>query len=585
MGMEIGSPLEFAKAMPLIRSAADGLSFAHPNMQAQFAWLSSLPIAAAVCRQDANMIERIASNKQFDSLVVNNEREHGIDPSTFASRIMALVEHDRDSHFECWQSKDPVSLRELEINIARFGDSRDLFLITLLDRTAEAKSRQSLRREMLSDSLTGFWNRTGFEEEIESAIKSLSALNKNSGSTSHYAIILIDLARFSRINESVGALAGDELIITVARRLNARIRSNEILCRMGGNEFAVFVNLNSDKTPVEPIAQRLMEAFAHPCNLSDLEIQMECAVAAATGDVESDDPTETLRQAQIALKRAKSSKRFELYSAGGLETVKHRFSIETDLRYALQRGELELYYQPLVDLDTGVLSGFEALARWQHADHGFVSPVEFIPVAEECGLIVPLGRWALEEAARTVAEWDKRAGRELPVKVSVNMSAIQLQRDDVPEAVAGALKAARISGERLTIELTESAFLADPDGGKRTLEALKALNTNLAMDDFGTGYSNLAYLQQLPIDVLKIDRSFVTDMLADKDKRAIVRTILSLARALGMKTTAEGIETLETSSVLKRLGCSIGQGYYFARPLTAEAAYDFLSSNSALATS
>jgi EAL domain-containing protein (putative c-di-GMP-specific phosphodiesterase class I) len=165
------------------------------------------------------------------------------------------------------------------------------------------------------------------------------------------------------------------------------------------------------------------------------------------------------------------------------------------------------------------------------------------------------------------------------------MSAIQLQRDDVPETVAGALRAAGISGERLTIELTESAFVSDPSGGKRTLEALKALNTNLAMDDFGTGYSNLAYLQQLPIDVLKIDRSFITDMLIDKDKRAIVRTILSLARALGMKTTAEGIETIETSSVLKRLGCSNGQGYYFARPLDAEAAYTFLVSKSAPATS
>ncbi len=582
--MEIGSPLEFAKAMPLIRSAADDLSFAQPNLQAQFAWLASLPIAAAVFRHDGKTLARVSSNKQFDSLVLSNEREGGLDPSTFFSRIMAMAEHDRESHFECWQSKDPVSPRELEINIARFGDQRNLYLITLLDRTAEANSRQNLRREMLSDSLTGFWNRTGFEEEIESAIKDLSSVKKASGSTSHFAIILIDLVRFSRINESVGAMAGDELIITVARRLNARIRSNEILCRMGGNEFAVFVHLSDDQANVEPIAHRLMEAFTDPCNLSNLEIQMECAVAAAIGDVEKDDPMDTLRRAQIALKRAKMSARFELYSSGGLETVKQRFSIETDLRHALQRGELQLHYQPLVDLESGVLSGFEALARWQHPDLGFISPVDFIPVAEECGLIVPLGRWALEEAARTVAAWDDRAGQQLPVKISVNMSAIQLQRDDVPAVVEQALRAAGIGGERLTIELTESAFVSDPDGGKRTLEALKALNTNLAMDDFGTGYSNLAYLQQLPIDVLKIDRSFITDMLIDKDKRAIVRTILSLARALGMKTTAEGIETIETSSVLRRLGCSIGQGYYFARPLDSEAAYSFLASKSAPAT-
>jgi c-di-GMP phosphodiesterase Gmr len=582
--MEIGSPLKFAKTQPLIRSLADGLPYALCDLQVNFAWLASLPIAAAVFRQDGKMIQRLESNKQFEMLVLNSVREDGLDSDIFASRIMVMMEHDRESHFECWQSKDAVSLRELEINIARFGDNRDLYLISLLDRTAEANSRQNLRREMLSDSLTGFWNRTGFEEEVDGAMQSLSALNKSNGSSSHYAIILIDLVRFSRINESVGALAGDELIITVARRLKSRVRCNEILGRMGGNEFAVFVKLTDEASQVEPIARRLIEAFAQPCNLSNLEIQMDCAVAAAIGDVECDDPMDTLRQAQIALKRAKSTSHFELYSAGGMETVKQRFSIETDLRRALQRDELELHYQPLVDLETGVLSGFEALARWNHPDLGAISPVDFIPVAEECGLIVPLGRWALEEAARTIAAWDHRAAQILPVKISVNMSAIQLQRDDVAEAVAGALKAAAIGGERLTIELTESAFVADPNGGKRILEALKALNINLAMDDFGTGYSNLAYLQQLPIDVLKIDRSFITDMLIDKDKRAIVRTILSLARALGMKTTAEGIETLETSSVLKRLGCSNGQGYYFARPLTNEAAYTFLTSKSAPAT-
>jgi cyclic di-GMP phosphodiesterase Gmr len=279
---------------------------------------------------------------------------------------------------------------------------------------------------------------------------------------------------------------------------------------------------------------------------------------------------------RLLSKKAKFTKSFELYTPGTVDTARRRFSMETDLRRALQMGELELHYQPLVDLDTGLLSGFEALARWQHADLGAISPVDFIPVAEESGLIVPLGRWALEEAAKTIALWDERLPGQQDFRISVNMSAVQIQRDDVVEAVSSALRGADIAGNRMTLELTESAFINDPDGAKRLLDNLKSLDTNLAMDDFGTGYSNLAYLQQLPIDVLKIDRSFVSEMMVNKDKRAIVRTVLSLARALGMKTTAEGIESSEISEVLRRLGCSVGQGYYFARPMTGDAAYAFL---------
>ena len=205
-------------------------------------------------------------------------------------------------------------------------------------------------------------------------------------------------------------------------------------------------------------------------------------------------------------------------------------------------------------------------------------------MAEESGLIVPLGRWALDQAARTIADWDIRLASVSDFRISVNMSAVQMQRDDVVGAVRSALSDADISGDRMTLELTESAFINDPEGAKQLLNALKSLDTHLAMDDFGTGYSNLAYLQQLPIDVLKIDRSFVSDMMIDKDKRAIVRTVLSLARALGMKTTAEGIESEEISDVLRRLGCSVGQGYYYARPLNADAAYAFLEADRALAT-
>ncbi len=246
------------------------------------------------------------------------------------------------------------------------------------------------------------------------------------------------------------------------------------------------------------------------------------------------------------------------------------------MRRALDNDALSLCFQPICDLATSRITSFEALARWTNEQGEAISPVEFIPVAEESGLIVPLGRWAMDNAARTIADWDRTAGGDCGVSVSVNLSAIQLHRDQIAPMVETALATHGIKGRRLTLELTESALVSDPDRIARTMQALKELGTTLAMDDFGTGYSNLAYLQRLPIDILKIDRSFVTGMLADRDKIAIVRAILSLAQALGMRTTAEGIETNELAQTLAALGCSYGQGFLYARPLPADAAYALL---------
>lgn len=551
-----------------------------PDVHAHFGWLASLPIAGAIFQAQQSALMLVTSNRKFDDLALGLGRESALDIAQLAEVALSMIDEGRETHFQCWRSQDSVTPRELEISVARFGANGEMFLLSMVDRTAEAISRVNLRREMLSDSLTGFCNRTGFEDRVDTAVAHMLT----SGATEPYAIILVDLARFSRVNESVGAVAGDELIITAARRLNARIRSNEILGRLGGNEFALFVPLDCDGHDVSKIAQRLADAFVEPCKLSSFEIQLECAFAAAVGAVGQDHPTDTLRHAQIALKRAKSSKKFELYTAGTVDNARRRFGLETDLRRALDAGELTLRYQPLVDLSTGRVSGFEALARWKHAEMGRISPADFIPVAEECGLIVPLGRWALDEAVRTIRKWDALGTTDGQFGISVNLSAVQLKRDDVVDAVSSALAAADVCGNRITLELTESAFISDPAGTKALLNRLKNLGVCLAMDDFGTGYSNLAYLQQLPIDILKIDRSFVSEMMVDQDKRAIVQTVLSLAHALGMKTTAEGIETAEISQVLKRLGCSVGQGYYFARPMGEDEAYAYLCADRAAAT-
>lgn len=543
----------------------------------QYHWLDSLPIATAIYQFEEKNIGLISQNNAFEMIMQSLSALEKDQMPNICDMIAGMIENEQVHYSKCWQSKEFISYRQLDINIARYNQIENMFIVSFFDKTSEENNRINLRREMMTDSLTGFSNRVGFEEKIEEQI--IEDRKLEISSKQKFAIIILDMARFSLVNQSVGAMAGDELILTIASRLNGCSRGSEFLARLNGNEFALFMQYDGSDDTVKKVADRLKAAFHMPCQLADLEIQVECAVASAVGYAHKDEPMDILRNAQIALKKAKHSKDYELYTSEAKNNVKHRFSLETDLRRAIEGDALTLNYQPLIDLETGKLNGFEALARWNDPDRGFISPVDFIPVAEESGLIIPLGRWALAKAASQLKQWDNQFGSELPVKMSVNMSAVQMVRDDVAYAVDDALRNANISGDRITIELTESAFIEDPDNARKIMESLKSLNTRLAMDDFGTGYSNLAYLQQLPIDVLKIDRSFVTDMMADKDKRSIVSAVLSLANSLGMQTTAEGIETQELSRVLTGLGCSFGQGFYYAKPLDGQRAYQFLSSD------
>jgi EAL domain-containing protein (putative c-di-GMP-specific phosphodiesterase class I) len=315
--------------------------------------------------------------------------------------------------------------------------------------------------------------------------------------------------------------------------------------------------------------------LSSPFRLARFEVGIECAIGVAMVGEEQTSGEEMVRNAQFSLKRAKSTGRVEVHHPGEAACARYKLDLETELRRAIDQGDLRLAYQPIVDLAANRLTGFEALARWTHATRGVIDPGEFIPVAEEAGLIVPLGRWALDSALATLAKWDALAGTTVPLTMNVNVSAIQLARDDVPGVIAAALATHGIDGSRLTIELTESAIVQDPERTTKALQALKALNVKVAMDDFGTGYSSLSYLRRLPIDSLKIDRSFVSGMLADRDKVAIVRAVLSLADALGKTTTAEGVETIELSQTLAALGCSHGQGYFYAAPLAADAAREY----------
>lgn len=556
--------------------AGDDARLLGPSGTAQV--LNMLPVPAAVVEWKGGRFAFEAVNRPFRIAGLGTVADQSPLIRLLGDRIVAFIESDATEQEMSWELGDAVDCRCFRVKIARRASEKasGRCLVTLIDHTSELRTERSLRREMLSDSLTGLPNRAGFAERLEDEIER--------GGAASFAVLVINLDRFSRVNACLGGISGDELLISVARRVKGALRAHDVLARTGGDEFAIQLALDEGASDALHVAKRIQNALTTPFRLSDFEIRVDCSIGIAVGDETVDDAEELIRHAQFAMKRAKKSGRTEIYQTQAFDIARQQFGIETELRRAIDNGALSLNFQPICDLSTGRIVSFEALARWRTESGTVVSPADFIPVAEESGLIVPLGRWAMHEAARTIAQWDAAAGGDCEVNIAVNLSAIQLQRDQIAPMVEAALAANGVEGRRFTLELTESALVTDPDHIARTMHALKALGTTLAMDDFGTGYSNLAYLQKLPIDVLKIDRSFVTGMLADRDKIAIVRAILSLAQALGMRTTAEGVETNELAQTLAALGCSYGQGYLYARPLAADDAYALLPRESSSAT-
>ena len=541
------------------------------------ALLGALPIAAAIIGKADFGLKVISFNERFRDTVelstctaLDWDEADCLKDGPIAELLRQFFDDPVGSGELDFRDGEGVAARFFRLKLAPLPQGEGAMprcLLSLVDRTVEAQAERTLRAEMLRDSLTGLPNRLAFTEKIEQVGEGVTR-------DLHHAVLVVDILRFSRINESMGALAGDELLITFARRLMSALRGGDVLSRTGGNEFGVLVTLRRGVGDALAAADRIQEVLAAPFKISDLEIRVECAIGIALMS-SSQDAEELFRNAQFAVKQAKQVGKPQVYEARQATEARRRFSIETELRRALDKDQLKLFYQPLIDLKSGEVTGFEALARWDHEDRGEISPTEFIPVAEESGLILQLGRWAMHKAADTLAGWDRSAGEPLPLYVGVNLSAIQVARDDIAAVVSSALKASGLTGNRLTLELTESSIVQDPARATRVFDALKSLEATVAMDDFGTGYSSLAYLQRLPIDVLKIDRSFVSGMMVDPDSVAIVRAVLSLADALGMSTTAEGIETVELATTLATLGCASGQGFYFAKPLEAESALDY----------
>ncbi len=541
--------------------------------------LDLLPIPAAIVTFDRGAFHFVAVNKQFRMAGLGAIAADSPVVRLLGSRIRRFLDSE-DTHQQiAWQFGSEVDCRHFHVMLARRAASRrdPICVITLVDQTSELRTEQSLRRAMATDSLTGLPNRAGFSDQLEDAI--------GPDDRDGHAVMVLDLARFGRVNACMGGLAGDELLISVARRIKGALRGRDVLARLGGDEFAVMLTLDDGVDDALHVAKRVEAALTSPFRLSDFEIRVECSIGIAMGSDNDGDSDDLIRNAQFAVKRSKKTGRPEVYHIRAFDVAREQFSIETELRRAIENGQMTLSYQPICDLNSGRIVSFEALARWTNEEGIELSPDAFIPVAEESGLIVPLGRWAMDAAIQTIAAWDTRSGGDCGVNLAVNLSAIQLHRDAIPQMVKRALDEHHVRGDRLTLELTESAVVADPDRIAQVMIALKDLGATLAMDDFGTGYSNLAYLQKLPIDLLKIDRSFVSGMLADRDKIAIVRAILSLAQALGMQTTAEGIETNELAQTLAALGCTYGQGFLYSRALNGDDAYSLLVERNAPTTS
>jgi Amt family ammonium transporter len=447
--------------------------------------------------------------------------------------------------------------RWVRVRWTAVGDGPAGYVGSVEDVTEEKLLAENLAHQALHDALTGLPNRVLFVDRLTHAL----ARTRRAG-TDAVAVLFLDVDRFKVINDSLGHEAGDTVLVDVAARLARVLRPSDTVARFGGDEFTVLCDDVAGEDEARVIAQRIVDVFEdEPFVLGGRDVYLSTSVGLAVAHGELDHPEDLIRDADAAMYRAKERgrARFELFDAEMRAHAVARLEVETALHRALDHGELRVHLQPFVDIGRGEVDGYEALVRWEHPARGLLEPAEFIPLAEETGLIVPLGRYVLREACATAAGWSDACAT-----VAVNLSARQLAQPDVVEVVAEALAESGLVPERLCLELTESAVLEA--GAAETLHRLKALGVRLALDDFGTGWSSLAHLRAFPIDVLKLDRSFVSGLGTEPQDTAIAAAVIALGHALGVRCVAEGVETAAQLAVLEELGCDTGQGFLFAAP-------------------
>jgi diguanylate cyclase (GGDEF)-like protein/PAS domain S-box-containing protein len=446
------------------------------------------------------------------------------------------------------------------------------YISSFTDITEKKLSDKQVQRLAHYDALTNLPNRVLFQDRLEQAIAQAKRHDRK------IAVLFFDLDNFKLINDTMGHTVGDILLQMIAGNLKTCVREEDTVARLGGDEFVVILSEVNSAQDVLRISEKILSVMREPLLLESREVNITFSIGASLYPDDGSDGETLLKHADIALYRAKQAgkNRQEFFTQEMMLALQHRQHMEKDLKTALEQKQFILYYQPQIELDNGRVIGVEALIRWQHPEHGLVPPFKFIPVAEETGLIVPIGRWVLEEACRQQYAW-QQAG--MKVRMAVNLSARQLQDEDLLNTLAVVLEAFAIEPGMLELELTESCLMDDPNAAIELMQEIKGLGLRLAMDDFGTGYSSLNYLKRFAMDTLKIDQSFVRDLPDDEQDAAITTTIIAMAKNLDLKVLAEGVETKEQLQFLKEQGCDEVQGYYFSKPLSAEEVQPLLKKN------
>ena len=448
----------------------------------------------------------------------------------------------------------------------------DCILTLGLDLTDQKLAEAQIAHLAHYDPLTGLANRALFAKDMERMLarahRQKGLGQKSSGQKANLALLCLDLDRFKMVNDSYGHLAGDQLLIEVATRLKKCVRKGDVVARMGGDEFAIIQEVERAED-AQILAGRIIEAMKVPFTLLGARAEVGVSVGIAMAPADAQDMNNLLSRADLALYRVKSEGRNNwcFYQPEMDEKLLARLEMEQDLKAAMERGEFELYFQPLLDLETSEIVSFEALLRWKHPRKGFISPGEFIPVAEDCGLIGPLGEWVLKTACVKAAAWPK------PWSVAVNISPLQFRHKSLTALVKSALKTSGLAPKRLELEITETVILSNEKHNITVLNDIRNLGVRIAMDDFGTGYSSLSYLRAFPFDKIKIDQSFVRDLPHDDNAVSIIRAITGLAQSLGVRITAEGVETEAQLLALRHLDCHQAQGYLIGRPAPSITAY------------
>ncbi len=454
--------------------------------------------------------------------------------------------------------------RHFRWNTAQLSAAAGGWVCVLHDITEHKRAAQQLEHTALQDALTGLPNRRHF----------LRRLNQVAGrgrprKDHRFALLFIDVDRLKRVNDAHGHKVGDLLLQEVGRRIESCLRSADMAARLGGDEFAIFLDGVSDEREARRVAERINDALSQPFSVDGHQINATASIGIALNAPDSENPEEFLREADIAMYRAKDAgrARVEVFDSAMRMYLSQRLQLESDLRKAIEQAELRVHYQPIISLISGQISGFEALARWQRADGQLILPAEFLPVAEETGLILDIDLWMMEQACLEARSWRSHQPSAPPRLVCVNLSGKHFAHSDLARQVKQVLDSTGLEGQYLRIEVTESAIMADVDSTIDTLIRLKDLGVHLHVDDFGTGYSSLSYLHRLPIHTLKMDRAFTNALNASDESQAIVRTILSLAESLGMEVTAKGVESAVQLEVLRQMGCHHAQGWFFSHPV------------------